>query len=127
MKNAGRRKSHRFGLRAESFCTVFLRLKGYRILARRFKTPVGEIDVVARRGRCLVFAEIKARRNAASLSEAISPKNCWRVTRAAQYFLAGRPKLQEYDIRFDVLLVGAGFWPVHKKNAWQLDDLPRSV
>lgn len=127
MKTPARRKSQQWGLKAESLCAAFLMLKFYRILARRFKTPVGEVDIIAMRGRSLVFVEVKARRDAGALAEAVSPQNRQRVTRAAQYFLSRNPRFQEYDMRFDVMLVGGGFWPAHKKNAWQLDELPASM
>lgn len=127
MKKRSRQKSQAWGLRAETICALFLRLKGYSVLHRRYKTVVGEIDLVVGRGRTLVFVEVKARRDKAALAEAVSAQNRQRVTRAAQHFLSRHPKFQEYDMRFDVMLVAGGLWPVHKKNAWRLDEFSSSM
>jgi putative endonuclease len=71
MTALSRRAGYRQGLRAETIAALFLRLKGYRILARRFTSPVGEIDLVARRGTSLVFVEVKARPTLDAAAESI--------------------------------------------------------
>ena len=121
------RKAERIGRRAETLSAWVLRCKGYRILARRYRTPVGEIDIVARRGHTLVFVEIKARANVAAAAEALRPKQQARLTRAAEHFLSRLPDLvpgaasgaANFAIRFDAMLIGHIPWPHHVKDAWR--------
>jgi len=119
------RKAERTGRRAETLCAWVLRCKGYRILAQRYRTPVGELDIVARRGRTLVFVEIKARTSVAAAAEALRPKQRARLTRAAEHFLSQRPNLApgatNIAIRFDAMLIGRAPWPHHVKDAWRKD------
>jgi putative endonuclease len=86
-----RRLAFRFGLSAESRAAAYLIAKGYRILARRFKTPVGEIDIVARRRGVLVFVEVKARERLADAAESIGRRQQQRIIAAAEFWLAGHP------------------------------------
>lgn len=113
-----RRHSHRSGLRAEGWAAWQLRFKGYRILAMRYKTPVGEIDIVARRGSVLAFVEVKARGDAAAAAEAIHGRNQQRVVRAAQHYLQAHPEYASLTIRFDALLVAWYRWPHHICHAF---------
>ena len=85
----------------------YLRLKLYRILARRVKTPVGEIDLVARRGETLVFVEVKARRAGPRRKLAHAAVNQRRIVRAAQWYLARHPRICRLTIRFDVIFLAA--------------------
>lgn len=110
--------NHKNGLRAEAYAAWFLRLKGYRILAMRYKTPVGEIDIVARRFGTLAFVEVKARRTARGAAEAIHARNQQRVMRAAQYYLAAHPKHASLTVRFDALLVAWYRMPHHIAQAF---------
>jgi putative endonuclease len=110
--------AHSFGLRAEDMAVWILRLKGYRILARRYKTPVGEIDIIARRGRVVAFVEVKAR---AVLSDALSclrPQNRARIIRTAEHYLATTPGLADYTLRFDFIALAPPFSWRHLDNAW---------
>jgi len=113
-----RRNNHRNGLRAEALAAWLLRLQGYRILAMRYKTPVGEIDLVAKRGSILAFVEVKARTNHAGAADAIHTKNQQRVVRAAQHYLQSHPHLAHLTIRFDALLVAWYRWPHHIRHAF---------
>lgn len=98
------RDSHALGLFAENIAAWRLRLCGWRVLERRFKTPVGEIDIIARRGRVLAFVEVKRRETEGDALAAVSPQNAARVRRAAEWWLKARPGLADKcDIRFDVL------------------------
>lgn len=106
-----------FGRRGELFAAWFLRLKGYRILASRFRTPMGEIDLVARRSDTLVFVEVKARRSG-SVADAWLAVNDRRITRAADYFLARHPALAGSDMRYDVIFLAPMTWPRHVVNAF---------
>jgi putative endonuclease len=75
------------GLRAEKLAALYLRCKGYRILGRRYKTPVGEIDLIARRGRIVVFVEVKARKTLEDSAHAIQPQQIGRMRRAAEHYM----------------------------------------
>src|SRR6516162_5240130 len=97
---------------------AFLIAKGYRILFRRFKTPVGEIDIVARRRGVLVFVEVKARERLEDAAEAIGKRQQSRIIAAAEFSLAGHPRDASGDIRFDVVLVAPGRLPVHLPGAF---------
>jgi len=110
--------ARRRGRRAETLAAWLLRLKGFRILARDRREAGGEIDLVARRGRLLVFVEVKARADAGAAAEALRPAQRRRIVRAAQGYLARRPDLADLTLRFDAVLVG-GFRPRHVADAWR--------
>ena len=112
------RAAYRSGLRAEALAAVLLRLKGYRILARRLKTPAGEIDMVIRRGSSLAIVEVKARGTGDAV-EAILPRQQRRLERAAAHFLGRNPQLAGLDLRFDVVLVAPRRLPRHLADAWR--------
>ena len=114
-----KRKAWKFGRFAEAFSAWGLRLKGYRILARGFRAPVGEIDIIARRGRVLVFVEVKARHDLKAAAESIGRRQTARIVRAAGAYLQSRPGLSALDQRFDVMLVRPWRWPVHLADAWR--------
>src|ERR1700693_2631655 len=106
-------KAFRLGLSAESRAAMFLIAKAYRILARRWKTPFGEIDIVARRRRTLVFVEVKARGSNDEAAEAVSERTKQRIIRAAELWLAHRPENVNAEIRFDVIVIAPGKMPQH--------------
>ncbi len=104
------------GRRGETLAAWFLRLKGWRILARRVKTPRGEIDLIARRGRVVAFVEVKWRASAAELDHAIDDYRLRRV-RAAAEAVAHRYAGAGDEQRIDVLLLAPGRFPRHMANA----------
>ncbi len=106
------------GLSAESRAALLLIAKGYRIAARRFKTPLGEIDIVARRRRSLIFAEVKARETLDEAAEAVTERAKSRIVAAAEYWLAQHPDDATRYISFDVILVAPGKVPRHIANAF---------
>lgn len=110
--------SHQRGLRAELWAAWLLRAKGYRILAKRYKTPGGEIDLVARRGNTIAFVEVKARGNHTAAAESIHMRNRQRVVRAAQYYLGVHPEFAHLTVRFDALLLAWYRWPHHIPQAF---------
>ena len=112
-----RAAAYRAGWRAETCCAWALRLKGYRVLARRARTPVGEIDILVARGRVLVAVEVKARMDLRDAAEALSPRQRARIARAAT-LLAAQRGLADHDLRFDLMLARPWRWPVHIVNAW---------
>ena len=114
-----RRAAWGFGRGGEARAAWWLRLKGYRILARGFRTPVGEIDLVARRGRLVALVEVKARPTLAEAAAAITPRQRERIARAAALFLQRHPGLAGCDLRFDALLIAPGRRPRHVIDAWR--------
>ncbi len=114
-----RRRARRFGRLAEALCAWHLRLRGYRILARGFRVPVGEIDIVARRGRILAMVEVKARDDLGAATEAVDRRQRRRVLRAAGAFLAARPACAGLYVRFDVMAVRPWRLPLHLRDAWR--------
>jgi putative endonuclease len=102
---------------AEACCAGLLRLKGWRIIARDFRVPVGEIDIIARKGAVLAFIEVKARRTAAE--DVLTARQQKRIIRAAQAFLMTRPDLAGLDLRFDLMLFGGWRPPRHLTGAWR--------
>jgi len=114
-----RLRAWRYGWLGETLGALVLAAKGYRVLARRWKTAAGEIDIVARRRGVLVFVEVKARRDADSAIAAIGPRQRHRIERAAGAFVGRRPELAGLDWRFDVMLVTPWGLPRHLKNAWR--------
>ena len=114
----GSRDTDRFGRWAERVAALFLALKGYRTLERRFRSPSGEIDLIAKRGRLVVYVEVKARRGAQERAE-VRDRQRRRIRRAAEHFLKLRPELSSCDQRFDVVLIRPGAFPTHLKDAWR--------
>lgn len=121
MTAAARRAAWRRGFAAETLCLWHLRLRGYRILARRYRVPVGEIDLIARRGKVVAAIEVKARPDLAAAGEAISPRQRRRIVRALQHFVASRPDLAAATLRLDVMLVAPRRLPRHLPDAWQAE------
>ena len=111
--------AHRAGLRAEFWASALLLAKGYRILARRLKTHVGEIDLIARRGKVLIFVEVKARGAMDSAVESLSLAQRERLRRAAELYLASRPQFSDFTIRFDMVLASPKRFPKHLIDAWR--------
>jgi putative endonuclease len=121
MTRARRQRAFRRGHAAEQRCVWHLRLTGWRILARRFRVPSGEVDLIARRGRVLAAIEVKARDSFASAIESLSPRQRRRIGRALDHFLGQHPDLAQLDIRFDVMLVTPWRWPRRIADAWRND------
>lgn len=114
-----RRRAERAGRSAETLAAWLLRLKGFRIIAMRYKTPVGEIDIVARRGRLIAIVEVKHRAGGASArAAALEAVNTARIVRASEWFIASHPRYRGFDFRFDVISVEPGRWPHHLINAF---------
>lgn len=115
-----KRGTYQDGLWAEALSVWILRLKGYRILAQRYKTPVGEIDIVARRGRVVAFVEVKYRRRVSAALESLTPSMQGRIIAAARHFIAAYPDYNDYALRFDLMAVSGFLSFRHLDNAWQV-------
>jgi len=107
----------RTGLSAEARAAAYLMAKGYRILARRFRTPYGEIDLVARRRNLLAFIEVKARASLEDAAYAVTPRQQARIINAAQawlqVWLAAHPEHADFELRFDAMLIAPRRLPRH--------------
>ena len=112
-----RQEAERYGRGAERWAELYLRLKFYRVLARRYKTPVGEIDLIVRRGRVIAFVEVKTRKTAAELDFAVDEHRLARVAAAAE-ILGPRYCQAGDDMRVDVVLIAPRAKPRHIENAW---------
>lgn len=121
--NKKRLQAYKAGLLAEMLAAAYLMLKGYKILAQRYKSPFGEIDLVARKGKVLVAVEVKFRKNGKGdfghVLETVHAKNRIRVERAFLHFIAHRPDLAVLEMRFDVICFSPPFLFRHLDNAWQ--------
>jgi len=103
----------RTGISAEARAAAYLMAKGYRILAKRFRTPHGEIDLVARRRNVVVFVEVKARATLDEAAYAVTPRQQRRIIDAAQGWLVAHPEHAEFDLRFDAMLIAPKRLPRH--------------
>ncbi|MGN6279617.1 MAG: YraN family protein [Sphingomonas sp.] len=115
--NRNRRAAEAAGRRGERVAAWWLRLKGWRVLDTRVRTPAGEVDLVARRGSLVAFVEVKTRKSAAELDFAIDERRLSRVAAAAE-ILMSRYAGPGDDIRVDVILLAPGTRPRHIENAW---------
>jgi putative endonuclease len=115
-----RQAAFRTGISAESRAAALLVAKGFRILARRWRSPLGEIDIVARRRRLLVFAEVKARPNLDEAAESVNVRQRRRIAAAAEVWLSANPDESILDIRFDAILVAPGKIPRHIRGAFEV-------
>lgn len=113
-----RRSAEGFGRHGETLALWYLRLKGYFLLARRYKTPAGEIDLVMRRGRTLIFVEVKSRQRGSDYGLALEQVNSARIGRAAQHYVSRHRRAEGLDQRFDVIFLAPWAWPRHVKNAF---------
>lgn len=120
-KSSARLAAELFGHRGETLAALFLQLKLYRIVARRYKTPVGEIDLIVERFGVTVFVEVKARTRsgAPTEAEALGAVNRNRIVRAAQYYLMRNPRRYTAPMRFDVIFLAPWRLPRHLVNAFE--------
>ena len=117
-----RRQAFRRGHLAEAAAAWLLRCKGYRIVGRRVRTPMGEIDLIARRGGTLAFVEVKSRPTRDVALEAVSPRQARRMVGAARYWLSLQPPAATAaDWRFDIVVVSPYLLPRHLPNAFGAD------
>jgi putative endonuclease len=103
----------RTGLSAEGRAAALLMAKGYRILAKRFRTPHGEIDIVAKRRGLIAFVEVKARASLDEAAFAVTPRQQARIIDAAQGWLVAHPEYADFELRFDAILIAPRHLPRH--------------
>ncbi|MGN6469363.1 MAG: YraN family protein [Rhizobiaceae bacterium] len=114
-----RLRAYRRGHRGEWLAAMALMVKGYRIVARRYRTKLGEIDLIARRGDLVLVVEVKARPTLIEAMEALSRTSERRIEAAADLWLSRQPDHGRLSIRFDMVAVLPRRWPVHVENAFQ--------
>lgn len=116
-----RRARHASGLAAEERAARLLERLGFSILARRARTPAGEIDLIARTSVLLVFCEVKLRATREGAAFAVLPRQRRRIAAAAEAFLAAHPELADLDMRFDAVLIGRDGSLDHLPGAFEAD------
>ncbi|VAW20510.1 hypothetical protein MNBD_ALPHA12-693 [hydrothermal vent metagenome] len=116
--NHSRKRAEKRGRSAETIALWFLRAQLFSILERRFKTPGGEIDIIARRGQMIVFVEVKMRKSGKLEYQALAGVNQRRILNAARFFLANNPSMADKILRFDVIFLAPWSWPRHVRNAF---------
>ncbi|MBL4853434.1 MAG: YraN family protein [Robiginitomaculum sp.] len=119
MNKSSRKQAETKGRRAENMAAWLLRLKGYKILDMRHKTPHGEIDLIAKKGNVLAIIEVKRRPSLDQAIEALHSANLSRIEEAAYYYQAKRKNLADLTIRFDAVYVADGLRVKHVKDAWR--------
>lgn len=120
VRNDGKRRrtAERRGRLSEYWAALYLMAKGYRIVALRYKTPLGEIDLIARKGNLAVFAEVKARKSEHSAVEAVSFYSQSRIRAASDLWLAKQRKASVLSLRYDIVAVRPWRLPKHFVDAF---------
>lgn len=116
--DSGRRRAERRGHLAEYVAVLYLLLKGYRILALRHRTRIGEIDVIARKGDLIAFVEVKSRREASLSVDAVTAQSQRRIRAASDLWLARQKDGHLLSSRYDIIAVAPFAWPVHFRDAF---------
>ncbi len=120
-RQSAKRRAEGRGRAAEHLAAWSCRLSGFRVLARRYRTPLGEIDLVLRRRSLLVFAEVKARPSFDQAAEALRPAQQARLAGAAEIYLRDHPIHRHCSIRFDLIAIRPWRWPRRVEDAWRPD------
>lgn len=111
-------KSYKFGIVAEYIVILYLTFKFYKIIHSRYRSKAGEIDIIAQKGRLIIFIEVKARKNKRGIFEVLSKSQQQRIIRSSELFMAQNRKFTGYDMRFDLIVITPGLFIKHIKNAW---------
>jgi putative endonuclease len=119
MAEAKRQAAERRGRKGEWLAALFLRVKGYRILDRRVRTPVGEVDLIVKRGALVAFVEVKHRASLDLATGSVPPASWQRIARAAEFWMARHPALADCGWRYDIVAVAPRQMPRHIRDAWR--------
>ncbi len=114
--NKPKNKTYQFGVTCENIAQNFLKLRGYSILHKRYKTKHGEIDLIAKKSSTLVFIEVKARKKNELIEVILRPKQIERIKNSALFFISQNEEYQEFDVRFDFILFSQSYIPEHFKG-----------
>ena len=118
-RSRDRREAYRHGHIAEAVAMLFLLAKGFRPIARRYKTPLGEVDLIVKRGRLIAFVEVKARALERDALESVSLTSERRIVDAADLWLAKHPAAAGHDLRYDMVLFMPWRLPQHIPDAFR--------
>lgn len=119
MSGHARQSYEKAGRRAETFACWYLRAKGYKILARRYKTKVGEIDIIARKKTAIIIVEVKQRQNLAACENSLHPGVWKRLDNAARVFMSKSPSIQNLAQRYDAVFIIGRWRVVHRQDMWR--------
>lgn len=119
MSDRDRRGAERRGRHAETLAAWWLRLKGYSIVETRLRLSVGEIDLIARRGRVLAFVEVKQRARLVDSQQAVTHASWRRIAHAAEVWAARHPQVSALDWRYDLVAITPRTWPRHYEDYWR--------
>lgn len=119
MPDRDRRGAEKRGRTAETLAVFWLRLKGYSVLERRYKRPIGEVDIIAKRGKTLAFIEVKQRRSIELAQTAVTERAWQRIARAAEIWAAANPTSKSLDWRFDLIAISTTSSPKHFRDYWR--------
>lgn len=111
-------RNYRRGHRGEWLAALALMARGFRIVARRYRTPLGEIDLIARRGDLVLIVEVKVRPTLIEAMDAVGVQSARRIEGAADLWLARQPDYGRLSVRFDLVAVLPRRWPVHVPNVF---------
>ncbi len=114
-----RRAAYRRGHLAEALAAALLLVKGFNLLARRCKTPLGEIDLIVKRGRIIAFVEVKARAFERDALESVGRAEERRMVDAADLWLAKHPDAAGLDLRYDMVVIAPWRLPKHLPDAFR--------
>jgi len=119
MAEAKRQAAEQRGRKGERLAALFLQMRGYRILDRRVRTPLGEVDLIARRGPVVVFVEVKHRATLEAAAGSVTPGAWQRISRAADFWMARHPALADCGWRYDIVALAPRHLPRHIQDAWR--------
>jgi putative endonuclease len=110
--------SNKFGLLAEIYAVIFLKLKFYKILERNYRNKLGEIDIIAYKNKTLIAIEVKAQKKINSLEDVVSKNQLNRIKRSMNIFYSRKKYYGKFNIRFDLMVIRPYKLPLHLKNFW---------
>ena len=113
-------RAARAGRRAETLAVCWLRAKAYRIVARNYKRRRGEVDIIARRGRVLVFVEVKYCHHKNATKASVASRQWQRIGAAAEDFTAQHPAFRAHVWRFYMVVCAPRQWPRHIADCWRM-------
>lgn len=111
-----KKQTYKFGIMAERVAIILLFFKGYKILQWRYKTPFGEIDIIAKKGKTIIIVEVKARKGKLNIEQVLGLRQISRIQKASQCFISQNCKFQNYSLRLDFIAVNKFFYPKHYLN-----------
>ncbi len=117
--NTTRKKREAKGRRAELFACIWLKLKGYHILATRVRMHTGEIDIIAKKRKLIAFVEVKARKTTEIGQRAVSDQSWRRISRTAEIWMSYNRKYSGYNWRYDLVVLPQLALPVHFRDYWR--------